>query len=61
VVLAGAGILVALLARVVADWSDSYFAHVGAAVASWLIGTIAWLALLGPSLLAAGRGGTPPR
>lgn len=59
VVLAGAGIMVALLARVAADWSASYFAHIGWAAGAWLVGTGAWLALLGPRLLggpaAAGR------
>jgi hypothetical protein len=60
VVLAGAGILLALLARVAADWSESYFAHIGAAAAAWLVGTVAWLLLLGPRLLVPERSGTPP-
>lgn len=42
---------VALLARVAADWSDSYFAHLGWAAAAWLAGSAAWLAFLGGRLL----------
>jgi uncharacterized protein involved in response to NO len=61
VVLIGSGLVLALLARVTADWSDSYFAHVGAAALSWLVGTMAWLALLGPLLLAPDRRDAPPR
>jgi uncharacterized protein involved in response to NO len=41
----------ALLARVAADWSDGYFAHIGWAAAAWIAGTAAWLAVLGPRLL----------
>jgi uncharacterized protein involved in response to NO len=55
VVLAGSGIALALLARVTADWSATYFAHVGAAAVAWLAGTGAWLLLLGPSLLGSDR------
>jgi uncharacterized protein involved in response to NO len=47
----GAGILVAMLGRVVADWSATYFPHLGAAAATWLIGSAAWLVFLGPRLL----------
>ncbi len=61
VILAGAGIVLALLARVVADWSASYFAHLGAAAAVWIAGTGAWLALLGPRLLARDRPSSSPR
>ena len=57
----GGGILLALLARVTADWSNSYFAHVGAAALSWLVGTLVWLALLGPLLLAPERRPPPSR
>ena len=61
VVSVGGGILLALLARVTADWSSSYFAHVGAAALSWLVGTLVWLALLGPLLLAPERRPPPSR
>lgn len=47
----GAGILLAMLGRVAADWSASYFPHLGAAAAVWLVGSAAWLAFLGPKLL----------
>jgi hypothetical protein len=60
VVLVGAGLVLALLARVTADWSASYFAHIGAAAIAWLAGTAGWLALLGPRLLAPERRGPPP-
>ena len=45
------GLILTLLARVVADWSDSYFAHLGWAAAAWIAGTAIWLAVLGPRLL----------
>jgi uncharacterized protein involved in response to NO len=51
----GAGIILAMLARVTADWSATYFEHVGAAAAAWLIGTAAWLFYLGPRLLRGDR------
>ena len=47
----GAGILIAMLGRVVADWTATYFPHLGAAAAAWLVGSAAWLAFLGPKLL----------
>jgi len=47
----GAGILIAMFGRVVADWCASYFPHVGAAAAAWLLGSGAWLVFLGPRLL----------
>ena len=48
--LAGA-LLLALTARVIADWSESYFDHIGWAAAFWIVGTTIWLAYLGPKLL----------
>jgi hypothetical protein len=51
VVLVGAGIVLAMLSRVAADWSALYFVHIGWAAAAWIVGTAAWLALLGPRLL----------
>jgi uncharacterized protein involved in response to NO len=47
----GAGIILAMLGRFAADWSASYFEHLGAAAAAWLIGSAAWLVFLGPRLL----------
>jgi hypothetical protein len=47
----GAGIILAMLGRFAADWSASYFQHLGAAAAAWLIGSVAWLIFLGPRLL----------
>ena len=47
----GSTVLVAMLARVAADVSDSYFQHLGWAAALWLVGSGAWLAFLGPKLL----------
>lgn len=47
----GASIVIAMLGRVVADWSHTYFEHLGAAAAVWLVGTAVWLAFLGPKLL----------
>jgi uncharacterized protein involved in response to NO len=40
----------ALLARVAADWSESYFEHLGWAAACWLAGTAVWLGFIGPKL-----------
>jgi fucose permease len=51
----GAGLILAMLGRVAADWSASYFPHLGAAAAAWLVGSAAWLAYLGPGLLRPNR------
>ena len=51
VVLAGGGIVLAMLARVAADWSGTYFTHLGWAASAWIVGTGAWLACLGPRLV----------
>jgi uncharacterized protein involved in response to NO len=51
----GAGLLLAMAARVVADWSDTYFAHLGWAAGLWLGASVVWLAFFGPRLL-----GRPP-
>jgi len=40
----------ALAGRLVADWSTTYFEHLGAAAACWLAGTAVWLAFVGPKL-----------
>ena len=59
----GAGIILAMLGRFAADWSASYFQHLGAAAAAWLIGSAAWLVFLGPRLLrrSGQRVGQAPR
>jgi hypothetical protein len=51
----GAGIVLAMLGRFAADWSDTYFQHLGAAAAAWLIGSAVWLLFLGRRLLAEDR------
>jgi uncharacterized protein involved in response to NO len=51
VVFLGATFMLAMLARVAADWSQSYFDHLGWAAGTWLAGSAVWLAFLGPKLL----------
>jgi uncharacterized protein involved in response to NO len=51
VIVLGISFLLALLGRLAADVSDTYFDHLGWAAAIWLIGSGAWLAFLGPKLL----------
>lgn len=53
VVAVAVGILLAMLARVAADWSDAYFVHLGWAAGLWIAGSAAWLAFFGPRLLRA--------
>ena len=57
----GAGIILAMLGAVAADWTATYFPHLGAAAAAWLIGTAAWLAFLGPRLLGGSDDAWSPR
>ncbi len=47
----GGTVLLAAVARVAADMSNTYFAHVGWAAALWLVGSGTWLGFLGPKLL----------
>jgi uncharacterized protein involved in response to NO len=47
----GVTVLLAMLARVAADLSHTYFDHLGWAAALWLLGSAVWLAFLGPRLL----------
>lgn len=54
VVTVGALVVVAMLGRVVADWSETYFAHVASAAATWLAASALWLAYLGPKLRREG-------
>lgn len=51
----GVAMVLAMLARVGADATNSYFDHVGWAAALWIGGAAVWLAFLGPKLLR------PPR
>jgi uncharacterized protein involved in response to NO len=56
IVIMGIGFILAMLGRFAADWSATYFPHLGAAAAAWLAASAAWLAFLGPRLLGVGRG-----
>jgi uncharacterized protein involved in response to NO len=51
VAILGVLLIGAMAARVTADWSESYFAHIGWAAALWLAASCTWLAFLGPRLL----------
>lgn len=51
VVALAAGLALALMARLAADWSESYFAHLGWAAACWIAGSAVWLVFLGPHFL----------
>jgi len=57
VVLIGVLVLGAMAARFVADWSDTYFAHLAWAAGAWILATLVWLGFLGPKLL---RHSAPP-
>jgi hypothetical protein len=43
--------LLALAARLAADASQTYFAHLAWAAGAWIAGSAVWLAFLGPKLL----------
>jgi uncharacterized protein involved in response to NO len=64
VVVLGTSFALALGARVAADVSHTYFAHLGWAAGSWIVGSATWLVFLGPRLLrpltAEPSGGGPP-
>jgi hypothetical protein len=51
VVVLGVTFLLALLGRLAADVSNSYFDHLGWAAAMWLVGSGVWLAFFVPKLL----------
>ncbi|MCC6765907.1 MAG: NnrS family protein [Deltaproteobacteria bacterium] len=51
VVALGLCMVLAMLARVGADFSEGYFDHLAWAAALWIVGAGAWLAFLGPRLL----------
>jgi uncharacterized protein involved in response to NO len=48
VVALGVTFVLAMLARVAADASHSYFAHLGWAAGTWLVGSALWLAFFAP-------------
>jgi len=50
IVATAVALLLALLARLAADWSESYFEHLGWASASWIAGTLVWLLFVAPKL-----------
>lgn len=51
VVVLALGIALALLARVAADSSHTYFEHLASAALCWIVGSAVWLAWLAPRLL----------
>jgi len=51
VVVMGLGMVLAMAARVAADMSDTYFAHLGWAAGVWIVGSLIWLGYIGPKLL----------
>ena len=52
------GLLLAMAARVAADWSETYFLHLGWAAGAWIAGSAIWLVYIGPKLLPTSP--TPP-
>jgi uncharacterized protein involved in response to NO len=54
VIALAAGVILAMLARVAADASHSYFAHLGWAAGVWMAGSATWLAFLAPKLFRPG-------
>jgi len=55
----GAALILAMLVRVVADWGDAYFEHLGAAAAIWIAGTAVWVAFIVAKLSAANAAVSP--
>jgi len=51
VIVLGAAILIALCARLAADYSDTYFIHLGWAAAAWILGSAVWLVFFCSKLL----------
>jgi len=51
VIILGAAFLIALCARLAADFSNTYFIHLGWAAAVWILGSAVWLAFFGSKLL----------
>ena len=50
VAILGATVVLAMLGRVAADLSNTYFDHLGWAAALWLVGSGVWLAFFAPKL-----------
>jgi hypothetical protein len=57
----GIAMLVAMVARVTADWTDTYFTHLGWAAGAWLAGTVVWLAFVAARLAATSSTRTDQR
>ena len=55
----GVFMMLAMLARVGADFTHSYFDHLGWAAAMWIVAATVWLAVLGPRLLGRARTEAP--
>ena len=55
VIVLGAAILIALGARLAADYSDTYFLHLGWAAATWILGSAVWLVFFCSKLLLGGH------
>lgn len=53
------GIVLALLARLAADWSETYFAHLASAAVMWIGGSLVWLLFLTPALVRTGASEVP--
>ena len=51
VVVLAVGLALALLARVAADSSHTYFEHLASAASCWMVGSAVWLVWLAPRLL----------
>jgi formate/nitrite transporter FocA (FNT family) len=51
VVVLAVAIALALLARLAADSSHTYFEHLASAALCWMVGSAVWLAWLAPRLL----------
>jgi uncharacterized protein involved in response to NO len=51
VIVLATAIALALVTRLTADVSDTYFEHLGWAAAFWLVGTAAWLIFFAPAFL----------
>jgi uncharacterized protein involved in response to NO len=51
VIILGAAFLIALCARLAADFSNTYFLHLGWAAAAWILGSAVWLVFFCSKLL----------
>lgn len=56
----GVAVLLAMLARVTADWTDTYFTHIGWAAGAWLAGKAWWLVFIAAKLRRGTRTGPTP-